>query len=87
VAQENHSYAHVKRIGDLGKKFVRELEDFFVNYHQLLGKKYSIIGVRGPATARRLIKAGMRAKKGVSASYGLSAGFSWAASQWPSKSS
>jgi inorganic pyrophosphatase len=63
VAQENHSYAHVKRIGDLGKKFVRELEDFFVNYHQLLGKKYSIIGVRGPATARRLIKAGMRAKK------------------------
>jgi len=63
VAQENHSYAHVKRVGDLGKKFVRELEEFFVNYHRLLGKKYSIIGIRGPAKARRLIKAGMRAQK------------------------
>jgi inorganic pyrophosphatase len=25
----NHSFAHVKRMDDLGKRFARELEDFF----------------------------------------------------------
>src|SRR5580698_7568471 len=61
VEQENHSYAHVKHVDDLGKKFVRELEEFFVNYHRMLGKTYSIIGVKGPGEGRRRIKDGMRA--------------------------
>src|ERR1041385_8297060 len=34
VEQDNHSYAAVKHIDDLGKPFVRELETFFVNYHE-----------------------------------------------------
>jgi inorganic pyrophosphatase len=61
VEQENHSYAYVKHVDDLGKKFVRELEAFFVNYHKMLGKTYSIIGVKGPGEARRRVKDGMRA--------------------------
>src|SRR5580692_384049 len=61
VEQENHSYAFVKHVDNLGKKFVRELEEFFVNYHKMLGKTYSIIGVKGPGEARRRIKAGRRA--------------------------
>jgi inorganic pyrophosphatase len=63
VEQENHSYAHVKHVDDMGKRFVREIEEFFVNYHELMGKKYTIIGVRGPGEARRRIQDGMRAKK------------------------
>jgi|SRR5665213_1502736 len=63
VEQENHSYAHVKHVDDLGKKFVREIEEFFVNYHELTGKEYSIIAVKGPGEARRRIKDGMRAIK------------------------
>jgi len=63
VEQENHSYAHVKHVDDLGKTFVRELEEFFVNFHDLMGKKYYIIDVKGPAEARRRIHDGMRAKK------------------------
>jgi inorganic pyrophosphatase len=59
----NHSYAHVKHIDDLGKKFVKELEQFFVFYHQLTGKEYRILDVKGPGEARRRIKDGMRAKK------------------------
>jgi inorganic pyrophosphatase len=62
VEQENHSYANVKHVDDLGKEFVRELEEFFVNYHKLLGKTYSIVAVKGPGEARRRIKAGIRAK-------------------------
>jgi inorganic pyrophosphatase len=45
---------------DLGKDFVRELEEFFVNYHQLSGKKYKILGLKGPDAARRLVKSGIR---------------------------
>src|ERR1700680_3275486 len=33
----NHTYAHVKHIDDLGKTFVKELEEFFINYHELSG--------------------------------------------------
>jgi inorganic pyrophosphatase len=61
VEQENHSYANVKHVDDLGKEFVRELEEFFVNYHKMLGKTYSIVAVKGPREARRRIKAGIRA--------------------------
>src|SRR6202041_2982215 len=64
VEQENHSYAYVKHVDDLGKKFVRELEEFFVNYHKMLGKTYSIIAVKGPGEARRRIKDGERANTG-----------------------
>lgn len=55
VERDNHRWAHVKHIDDLGKQFVRELEEFFVNYHELTGKKYKIIDVRGPGEAGRRI--------------------------------
>lgn len=63
IEQMNHSYEHVKHIDDLGKKFVKELEQFFVHYHQLTGKEYRILDVKGPAEARRRMKDGMRALK------------------------
>lgn len=37
VEKENHSFADIAHIDDLGKQFVRELEQFFVNYHELSG--------------------------------------------------
>src|SRR5579863_3111419 len=51
IEEANHSYAHVRHVQELGKKFVKELEEFFVNYHALEGKKYRILDVRGPAEA------------------------------------
>jgi len=60
VEEENHSYAHAKHIKDLGKEFVEELEEFFVNYHELSGKKYRILDVRGPREAKRRIESGVR---------------------------
>ncbi len=63
IEQMNHSYAHVKHVDDLGKKFVKELEQFFVDYHELTGKVYRILDVKGPKEARRRIKDGMRALK------------------------
>lgn len=60
IEQENHSYAHVRHVKDLGKEFVRELEEFFVNYHELTGKKYRILDVKGPSEAWRRIEDGMK---------------------------
>jgi len=55
VESGNHSYAHVKRIDDLGKTFEREIEEFFVNYHRLTGKEYRILALKGPTAARRCV--------------------------------
>jgi inorganic pyrophosphatase len=60
VENDNHSWADVKHIDDLGQQFREELEEFFVNYHELSGEHYRIIGVRGPAAARKYITKGQR---------------------------
>jgi inorganic pyrophosphatase len=60
IEQENHSYAHVKHARDLGKKFVREIEEFFVNYHELTEEKYRILDIKGPGEARHRIKDGIK---------------------------
>jgi inorganic pyrophosphatase len=57
----NHQWAHVKHIDDLGEQFVHELEEFFVNYHDLSGKRYRILDVRGPKQARKCVAGGMKA--------------------------
>lgn len=61
VEHGNHSFSHVKRIDDLGPKFESELEEFFVNYHRLSGKKYRILAMKGPRGARHCIKAARKA--------------------------
>jgi inorganic pyrophosphatase len=60
IADANHMYANVRKLNDLPKQFVRELEDFFVNYHRLEGKEYKLLGCKGIAEAGTLIK---KAKK------------------------
>lgn len=60
IENDNHSYSHVKHVRDLGKKFVEELEEFFVNYHRHLGKKYRVLDVQGPAEAWRRIEDGRK---------------------------
>jgi inorganic pyrophosphatase len=63
VADANHMYANVRKVKDLPKKWVDELEVFFVNYHNLEGKKYKLLGCKGAATARTLIKKAQKAAR------------------------
>lgn len=63
VEHGNHAFTHVAHIDDLGKHFERELEAFFVNYHKLSGKAYRILALKGPAQARRRIKACQKAAR------------------------
>ncbi|MGH9510578.1 MAG: inorganic diphosphatase [Terriglobales bacterium] len=60
IEHQNHSWADIETIDDLGKKFLKELEEFFVNYHELSGEKYKLLGAEGPSEARKLIKAGRK---------------------------
>ncbi len=60
IADANHMYANVRKLNDLPKQFLRELEEFFVNYHQLEGKEYKLLGCKGIAEAETLIN---KAKK------------------------
>lgn len=54
-------YANISRMKDLPKKWVDELEVFFVNYHNLEGKKYRLLGVKSETTALQLIKQAQKA--------------------------
>ena len=61
VAEMNHEYAYIKRLSDLPKRFLRELEEFFVNYHRLEGKEYTLLGCKKITAAMRMIQKAQRA--------------------------
>ena len=46
IAQANHMYNNVRKLKDLPDKFVHELQVFFVNYHNLEGKRYKLLGAK-----------------------------------------
>jgi inorganic pyrophosphatase len=56
VANANHMYANVRKLKDLPSKWLDELQVFFVNYHNLEGKKYNLLGCKGVDAAYTLIK-------------------------------
>jgi inorganic pyrophosphatase len=56
VAEMAHRHANVRRLKDLPEKWVKELEDFFVNYHRLEGKEYRLLGCKGAVAAMKLIE-------------------------------
>jgi inorganic pyrophosphatase len=61
VAEANHMYANIRKLQDLPAKWLKELQDFFVNYHNLEGKKYRLLGCKGADAASRLIKEARKA--------------------------
>jgi inorganic pyrophosphatase len=61
IAEANHTYAYVRKIKDLPNQFLRELQDFFVNYHRLEGKQYKLLGCKGTQAAMTLIKQAQKA--------------------------
>lgn len=61
IAEANHMYANIRKLSDLPGKFLHELEDFFVNYHNLEGKQYKLLGCKGIGVARRMIRQAQKA--------------------------
>lgn len=56
VERSNHDYSDIDDIKDLDKKLLKELEEFFVNYHQMQGKKYKVLDRCGAKAAFKLLK-------------------------------
>jgi inorganic pyrophosphatase len=63
VADTTHMYAKFKKLKDMPKQALREIEEFFVNYHRLQGKKYKLLGIRGEKTALALIEKARKNRK------------------------
>src|ERR1700743_3638089 len=63
VAEANHKDANIRKLKDLPDEWLKELQDFFVNYHNLEGKKYRLLGCKGADTALRLIKEAKKAAR------------------------
>jgi len=61
IAEANHMYANIRKLTDLPGKFLHELEDFFVNYHNLEGKQYKLLGCKSTAVALRIIQQARKA--------------------------
>ncbi|HEY4358523.1 MAG TPA: inorganic diphosphatase [Acidobacteriaceae bacterium] len=61
VAETTHMYAKFKKLRDMPKQALKELQEFFVNYHRLQGKKYKLLGIKGEGTALKLIAAARKA--------------------------
>jgi len=60
VAEANHTYAYLRKLKDVPDQMLRELQDFFVNYHRLEGKEYRLLGCKG---ATRAFSAVQRTRK------------------------
>jgi inorganic pyrophosphatase len=61
IAEANHMYANIRKLKDLPEQSLKELQDFFVNYHRLQGKEYKLLGCRSAETAQLLIKKAQKA--------------------------
>jgi len=60
VAVGAHDYRDVKTIADVSDHFLKEVEHFFVSYHEAEGSAFRCKGVEGPAAALELIRSAIR---------------------------
>ena len=55
VAKHSHAHSDLKDISDLNPKLLKQVGDFFINYHKQSGEKFKVLGVKGPKEAERLL--------------------------------
>jgi inorganic pyrophosphatase len=60
VAHESHDNSNIKSIKDVDQNLLDELENFFVNYHSMYGKKFKPKARHGVNRAEELIEASIR---------------------------
>jgi inorganic pyrophosphatase len=61
VAETAHAYAEIKSLKDVPEQALREIQQFFVNYHQLQGKKYKLLRCGDQRAAEKLIEVARKA--------------------------
>jgi inorganic pyrophosphatase len=63
VAIPSHTHSNLKKIDDLNPSLLREIDNFFVNYHQQYGNKFKVVGHCGPKEALKMIKKAAKRRK------------------------
>jgi inorganic pyrophosphatase len=63
VAQASLLYAEVQDLAGLNGVVLKQVEEFFVNYQRVRDIKVTILGRRGPNTAREALRRSRRKKK------------------------
>ncbi|HET7442619.1 MAG TPA: inorganic diphosphatase [Terriglobales bacterium] len=61
VAAGSRDYSDFKTLSDLNDNMLEEIEQFFVNYNQERGKKFKVLGQKGPKQAWKLLKKSQKA--------------------------
>jgi inorganic pyrophosphatase len=60
VAAESRTQQGVRKLAELPRPLIKEIEHFFVSYNSAKGKRFRPLGRFGPRRARRLIESGLR---------------------------
>ena len=63
VAAESHTHASLKSLRKMDSTLIREIEQFFVSYNKVRGKKFRPKGHKGPTTAKSLVKKQTKKRK------------------------
>jgi len=63
VACDSHDHKNLKRMKDVAKHLRKEIEHFFVSYHELTNTPFQVLGYRGGKAAERLLGRARRKAK------------------------
>jgi len=63
VAKHSHTHSDLKDISDLNPNLLKEVGEFFINYHKQSGKKFKVLGVKEPKEAERLLNSTIKRAK------------------------
>jgi len=60
VPVKSRVYSDCKSLKDVNKDRIREIEEFFVSYNRIRGKKFKVVDVQGPNKAEALARQGTK---------------------------
>jgi inorganic pyrophosphatase len=63
VATPSHTHSDLKDLKDLNPDLLKEIDRFFVNYHQQYGSKFKVTGHCGPTEAFKMVKKAIKKRK------------------------
>jgi len=63
VAKHSHTHSDLRDVSDLNPTLLKELGEFFVNYHKQSGEKFKVLGVKGPKQAAGLLDKSIKRAK------------------------
>lgn len=56
VSAQSYEFSEIRKIADLDKHVLKQIEQFFINYNKEKGKKFRVLQMRGPKQALKLLK-------------------------------